>query len=84
MGLFDYDTRMIPIITAFGHGLGVLRDIGNTEPEVMVPLEIVKYIERRQQGLWTASGITVTAVDPTAEKYPMCFHVNRGASGNLL
>lgn len=70
-------------VDAVGSGMGVLRDIGNSDPERTAPPNVVNYLTARQPD-WEKAGITMKVEDVIAneKKYPFCYAVNRATISN--
>ncbi len=72
-------------VDAVGQGMGVTRDIGDSDPVRTSPPNIVKYLEARQTD-WEKANIKlqVEEVMTNQKKYPMAFVVNRATNGKLM
>ncbi len=72
-------------VDAVGQGMGVTRDIGDSDPVRTSPINIAQYLKVRE-GEWKSSGIhiQVEKVMDLPEKYPMAFVVNRATNGRLM
>uniref|UniRef100_A0A5K3EPU9 CYTOSOL_AP domain-containing protein n=1 Tax=Mesocestoides corti TaxID=53468 RepID=A0A5K3EPU9_MESCO len=83
LGLYDFSPKLLKFVEAVGEGMGVLRDIGDSDPERTAPPKIVEYIEARRPD-WEAAGISLTVEDviQMKDKYPMAYAVNRATIPN--
>uniref|UniRef100_A0A5K3EPN3 CYTOSOL_AP domain-containing protein n=1 Tax=Mesocestoides corti TaxID=53468 RepID=A0A5K3EPN3_MESCO len=78
LGLYDFSPKLLKFVKAVGEGMGVVRDIGDSDPERTAPPKIAEYIEARKSA-WGPAGITfkVDDVFENKDKYPMAYAVNR-------
>ncbi len=76
---------MVKFVDAVGQGMGVARDIGDSDPVRTSPPNIAKYLEDRRAD-WKKANIDfkVEEVMDNQAKYPMAFVVNRATNGRII
>ncbi len=82
MALYQYSEELRKFIDAVGQGMGVTRDIGDSDPVRTSPINIAQYLKDRETD-WNPKGIhlQIEEVMNLQEKYPMAFVVNRATIG---
>ncbi len=78
LGLYNFTPRMKKFVEAVSAGMGVTRDIGDSDPERAAPPKVAEYLEARRKD-WEAAGITmkIESVNENKDKYPFTYVVSR-------
>ncbi len=82
LALYKFTENERLFVDAVGQGMGVTRDIGDSDPVRTSPINIAQYLKDRET-TWTSKGIRLEfeEVMKLPKKYPMAFVVNRATNG---